>query len=546
MSLLAAKENLARQRPELALPPLLNAWRQCKAPELADVIDQVSASVKRPPLEGSAKARHAEFLSLLAAGDPADGPRLLAFLGEGQTAHLVEALDALGKRPADPRFTGRALALMQKPPVTSSASFPAWRRLFALLASNGDLRALEPLKTLDFNAVLGPNQAYSATFFSERAQKTIAALTKLEAPRLSPADAELVAAMLGNRRAATRDLGALEAAVFAAPDDDGPRRVFCDALLERADPRGEFLTLQLEREQRRLTAPERAREMELLAEHRAAWLGPLELALDEWCDLVEFRRGFVHTLAVASDKPHAMKVLLEAPGFATVRTLLLRLDDESPLPVELLRSPALRHLTGLGGLMARSFAELFGASEPWPYTHLVCHEPNYEPAEFKRDLARLIGSRVTPKLVGLKISGYSIEPAALAPFWESENAKRLTGFGSSMGLYRLAKWVKEIEAHGLDARLRSFDLGFNFGARDFAAVLTRGADGRLSDLEVWKRPPNPSYGSPKNSRLATELESIPADRLTAFRYAGKLSKGDKKLLETALSRQRQLAVLELG
>ena len=42
-------------------------------------------------------------------------------------------------------------------------------------------------------------------------------------------------------------IDALYAAVFAAPADDGPRLVLADALQEAGDPRGEFLSLALDR-----------------------------------------------------------------------------------------------------------------------------------------------------------------------------------------------------------------------------------------------------------------------------------------------------------
>ena len=268
--LLSAKQHLAQSRPERALAPLLSAWRSCRAPALADVIDRVSASVKRGPLEGSAKKRHEVFLSLLASGDSADGGRLLAFLGQGQTAHLAEGVDALASHPADPRFTGRALELLQHPTVTSSSSFPAWRRVFNLLVSNEDTRALEVLRKLDFNAVLGPHQEYSAEFFDGRARKAAEALGALKVPELSAADAALVRELLGGQRTATQDLVALEARVFAAPEKDAPRLVYADALLERNDPRGEFIGLQFTRAKRRLTAAEREREFALLEEHRQA------------------------------------------------------------------------------------------------------------------------------------------------------------------------------------------------------------------------------------------------------------------------------------
>ena len=542
-SLAKARQQLSTKKHEEALTSLLAVWRECRDSSLADVIDRVSRSIDRPELKGSAKKRHEEFLALAKKKDPADLGRMLAFLGEGQIAQLVTELDALEELPADPRFTARALELLQKPKVTSSTSFTAWRRVFNQLVRNEDLRALPVLEALDFKAILGAGQEYSATFFDERKTKTVAALKKVKAQTLSPADATLVKELLGAQQASTRDVSSLEAAVYAAPHDEAPRLVLADALLEKVDPRGEFINLQLRASRGRLSAVDRWREVDLLEEHRDAWLGPLTLTLDKWSDIVEFKDGFVDTIAVAADKPHAMKVLVEAPQFSTVRTVLLNLDDEAPLPLQLLRSPAFAKVTGLGWLRARAFREVLTADTPWTYEKLVCSEPDYNAVE--RDVQLLCESRAIPRVKALKLSGYSIEPRELAPLWSSENGQRLTEFGSTQGIYRIAAWIAEIEKHGLDARLVSFDLGFNFGSRDFAAMLRRGTDGRLSDLEVWKRPTEHAYGSPKVSRLAAELEKLPPERLTAFRYLGRLSKGDRKLLDAALARQTKLATIDL-
>ncbi len=62
-------------------------------------------------------------------------------------------------------------------------------------------------------------------------------------------------------------------ALFAAPQDDGPRLVLADALQELGDPRGEFISLQLN--PRRSQRSER-RMQKLLERHRGAFLGPLE------------------------------------------------------------------------------------------------------------------------------------------------------------------------------------------------------------------------------------------------------------------------------
>ena len=51
----------------------------------------------------------------------------------------------------------------------------------------------------------------------------------------------------------------------AAPDDDGPRLVLADALTERADPRGEFIVLQIARANGKASNEMRRRERELRA-----------------------------------------------------------------------------------------------------------------------------------------------------------------------------------------------------------------------------------------------------------------------------------------
>ena len=56
----------------------------------------------------------------------------------------------------------------------------------------------------------------------------------------------------------------LLAQIAAAPDDDAPRAVYADLLLQRGDPRGEFIQLQL-------AHADSDREHELLRAHEAAW-----------------------------------------------------------------------------------------------------------------------------------------------------------------------------------------------------------------------------------------------------------------------------------
>ena len=65
---------------------------------------------------------------------------------------------------------------------------------------------------------------------------------------------------------------ALVDAIIANPDDDAPRLVYADWLTERGDPRGEFIAVQIALA-KHPTDDLRAREAELLKQHKKAWVG---------------------------------------------------------------------------------------------------------------------------------------------------------------------------------------------------------------------------------------------------------------------------------
>jgi uncharacterized protein (TIGR02996 family) len=82
----------------------------------------------------------------------------------------------------------------------------------------------------------------------------------------------------------------LFAAVYDDPSDDSRRAVLADALVERGDPRGEFIALQLDAKHRGLTNDERRREQVLLGKHERAWRGELDGVLG---DAGWWSRGFI-------------------------------------------------------------------------------------------------------------------------------------------------------------------------------------------------------------------------------------------------------------
>ncbi len=80
-------------------------------------------------------------------------------------------------------------------------------------------------------------------------------------------------------------------AVLAAPDDDDPRLVLADALLERGEPRGELIALQC-----RSAGPTEGeaaeREASLLQRHWRRWSAPARAVARRW----RFARGFVDSV----------------------------------------------------------------------------------------------------------------------------------------------------------------------------------------------------------------------------------------------------------
>lgn len=91
----------------------------------------------------------------------------------------------------------------------------------------------------------------------------------------------------------------LHAAVLAAPDDDGPRLVYADWLIEHGDPRGELIVLQIARS--RLPADDlkaaelKQRERALWDAHGESWFAPFRTPAGDVN--ATFERGFPETLS---------------------------------------------------------------------------------------------------------------------------------------------------------------------------------------------------------------------------------------------------------
>jgi uncharacterized protein (TIGR02996 family) len=168
--------------------------------------------------------------------------------------------------------------------------------------------------------------------------------------------------------------------ILENPDDDSVRLIFADWLMERDDPRGEFIRIQCElaRLQEPLAdwdawaaASERlpelqAREKELLTKHGQTWSAPVSSITSNY----SFRRGFIERVSLSAAlflhyradlfrgtpiqevhftglTPGDIRAIAAVPELARLKTI--DLSDHYPTPAfgELLASP---HLTRLAVL----------------------------------------------------------------------------------------------------------------------------------------------------------------------------------------------------
>lgn len=148
------------------------------------------------------------------------------------------------------------------------------------------------------------------------------------------------------------DIEELYRAVFAAPADDGPRLVLADALQERGDPRGEFISLQLQNP--RAQRSER-RMQKLLERHRTEFLRGLASAVmpdatQQW------ERGFLSEASVVLSGDR-----VDTPDWATLKKLEVLFSGAPPLE---LASEHMRSLKEITLAPLEAVPVLFAAPKP--------------------------------------------------------------------------------------------------------------------------------------------------------------------------------------
>ena len=311
---------LLDERPTEALALLLESWRRRFDPGVAQVIERLGANLARE-LEGlpTKKGDRAAALARLAERAP-DAERsavLAAFevFGREATGALVwPSVEAWANVEPDPRVARMALRVLVALDVKLTAKL--WRRLVNCIERHGDGGVVADGRPYEVTLKKRGDKAYLARFSN--------VLKKLESGRactdpIDRASVDRLLARLGASaqgptatKAPSVDEEALLAAIVDHPDDDGPRLVYADALLERRDARGELIVLQVARARARgrVSKEGREREAELLASQRTILLGPLRDVVAK--SGLRFERGFLVACRATGRIPaHPFTRLLE-------------------------------------------------------------------------------------------------------------------------------------------------------------------------------------------------------------------------------------------
>jgi len=461
-----------------ALAYLLAAWRRSPVPELADAICTIPPPDLPAAIGGRRETPRAAWLATARRKLPDELPALLATFLDAGAPHARTRLALLLQWPDDPR-RDRALAdLIARPPIGAEGALPFWRDVFAAAAQIRDHGAYATIAAARAARRIGRAQVRAA--FDGRLDKLrgkLAGRFAAAPPALSPAAGELVAE-IAQRWAAPREasgvIDELLRTVHDDPDDDGAREVYADALLERGDPIGKFVGLQLARHRNggRLDRARSARERALLDAHAERLMGPLAPVVV--ASSARFERGF---LARAKLSGVSCAELAGSPWWSTVRHL-------ENAPAELLVDPALRRLESAvvsvhGGYAAALDTAHRDASPPIVPALAAHGPPGLRKLECRftifRDMSRwtealaaLAAARGLPALVELAItrgkqSYFDPTPADYAPLRGGRFLSQLASLALSVSTWggpdrSLAAWlatlagltVPRIELVGID------------------------------------------------------------------------------------------------
>jgi uncharacterized protein (TIGR02996 family) len=307
-----------------AIPIAVARWGKTRAPSLAALVDR------------------------LAARAPGAAPEIVTYDFAASKLSDAEDVVAVSARlKPDPRVAAKLTAMLLAPPFTSLGSRGLWTPLLEALGDrHADPRTIDALAPVagEYTRVFG------ATKMGEQMQRGVRKLLDELRKRFVDVthDDEATALLKTMPADPPKPAGKptngddLLAAIYANPDDDQSRLVYADWLLERGDPRGEFIALQVRRHRGEAVSEEdEKREAQLVKKHMKDWLGPIYGVTRK--DNNVFARGFLEECVFQPRNP-ASALAADQPGWATVRDLEVSNGGTNDSGESVLARPAMRHM----------------------------------------------------------------------------------------------------------------------------------------------------------------------------------------------------------
>lgn len=265
---------------------LVKAWGVTPSDRIAALVDRLATRLPPPEpfTERTVSEREVEWHLTAEKYDTLDVPRLLSLDWPVHPRGAKQRFLAWKNFTPDPRVVRSLVELRKSGRYDSNAGTTFWRSVFQLLykwrypgvhAMFSDIRE-ETMAWYRFEGLLAkpaipePPLDEDAIAIIEAFEERLGTSKKLTEDR-------------------TRQRRALLEAVYETPDDDAPRLVFADFLVEEGDPRGEFIQLdiRLANEGKLPTKLLKQRNLLLRAGGRK-WCEDIDVRLDG----IEMRRGF--------------------------------------------------------------------------------------------------------------------------------------------------------------------------------------------------------------------------------------------------------------
>lgn len=351
---------------------LVALWRKTREPAVADVL---AALGRVTPLAKAPSPKLAVVKKWLAWAAKADVASVcFAYEASAQTATHLPALDGRDPDPRLGRFAIRMLAMLRG--SDSAKSRVVHERYFALVAAHADVDVLARLERLARMRFFDTGYITTTPWFEERIADAIARLAGT-VPRptgdaaLRAKCATWIATLAAPPMTTRREQ--LLAAVYAAPEDDGPRAVLADHLQQAGEPHGTLIALQLAGVERGVAS--------LLAKH-ARRLVPPAIWQMMVGDSVGFERGFPARGRVWPRRTQHIRPAVGAFEWATFHTLDLGSFagwntgyTMREWILELVADPAMRWLRHVGPMRAEELLALLDHGVALPWTSITIVKP---------------------------------------------------------------------------------------------------------------------------------------------------------------------------